>query len=646
MVRRTQMQSAALLLLSTLIASCSGLNQPSASADVTPSILTSDPGLLREYTYDYIVVGGGLSGMVLASRLSEDPEKNVLLIEAGNDTRKDRRVRTLRLDTESLWWNVQSQEQIDGTIRNHSLGIGLGGSTTVNGAKVDGPQAGQLDAFRAFGNPSWSWDRVLSYMKKSQNYQAPIESASKYGATYDKDGHGVHGPVDISHSPHSYTGLPQTKFIEALNHTLKVDKIIDAATGEGNGYSYCPHFVKHGSHNTRESSATAYFDPIEFERSNLHILTSWRGVRVNWEKKNPLSSSTSFWSALQQPFGPSSKAVHRATSVTVQRKVNGATFDMPLSTSGGKGNSEIILSSGALITPLILELSGVGDAAVLSKIGVKRLVDLPGVGRNFIEKPTNIVRNQGRNTSRVEVSGAPLPAVAMLSIDKVMQNSSDVLRTIEEGMQTWAEEAVAAGGAVNLQGITKQYEVMKKGIFEEKWPVSEWEYFSKDEVAIKTFALLPWSRGYIHSTTNNSVWNQELSDVELNARFWTRGLDMDIQVQALRRARELLATPLMKVVSKEELYPGTTLIANTAEFGDYADWRKYIIATYEGIHHNMGTAAMMSRELGGVVNEEFQVYGTSNLRVVDASIFPLQISAHPAATLFGIAEMAADLIRS
>jgi choline dehydrogenase len=483
-------------------------------------------------------------------------------------------------------------------------------------------------------------------MKKSQNYQAPIGTASKYGASYDETGHGIHGPVDITHSPHSYTGLPQVKFIEALNHTLQVDKIIDAATGEGNGYSYCPHFVKHGSHNTRESAATAYYDPIQYERANLHILTGWRGVRVNWEKKGgAYTSSTSFWSALQQPFGPSSKGLHEATGVTVQRQANGATYDMPLAATPAAHKREVILSSGALITPLVLELSGIGDAAVLSKLGVKRRVELPGVGRNFIEKPTNIVRNQGRNTSRVEVSGAPLPAVAMLSIEKVMKNTSDALRLVEDGMQSWAEEAVRAGGAVNVQGVLNQYKVMKRGIFEERWPVSEWEYFSKDEIAIKTFVLVPWSRGYIHSTTNNSVWNVHSDDVELNARFWTRGFDMDVQVQALRRARELLSTPLMKEVAAEELHPGTALIAHDDNLGDYADWRKYIIATYEGIHHNMGTASMMSREMGGVVNEEFQVYGTSNVRVVDASIFPLQISAHPAATLFGIAEMAADLIK-
>jgi len=485
-------------------------------------------------------------------------------------------------------------------------------------------------------------------MKKSQNYQPPREEiATKHGATFQEDGHGVHGPVDISFSPNSYTGFPHSTFVDALNETLGVGKIIDAATGEGNGISFCPHYIKHGSKNTRESSATAYYDPIEFERSNLHVLTGWRGIRVNWEKKDNFAS-TSFWSAWQQPFGTSSnKAPLLATSVTIQRQVNGGTFDMQLSSSSSSTSAgQVILSSGALITPLILELSGVGDSKVLSKIGVSTKVDLPGVGRNFLEKPTSIVSMSGRNTSLLESSGAPVPAVAMLSIDKVFTNSSDVLQMVEENMQTWAQDVVQSGGAVNVQGILKQYQVMKKGIFEEKWPVTEWEYFSKEEVAIKTFTLLPWSRGYIHSTTNNSVWNRNLDDVDLNPQFWTRQLDMDIQVQGLRKARQILATPKMKTISDEELYPGTQVVANTDDFGSYSDWRKYIIETYEGICHNMGTAAMMSRELGGVVDEEFRVYGTKNLRVIDASIFPLQISAHPAATLFGIVEMAADLIRS
>lgn len=119
--------------------------QPTVASDLQPSVMTNDPSVLQEYSYDYIIVGAGLSGMVLASRLSEDLGKRVLLIEAGNDTRRDPRVRTLRLDTESLWWNVQTRQQQDGSTRNHSLGIGLGGSTSINGAKVDGPQAGQSE---------------------------------------------------------------------------------------------------------------------------------------------------------------------------------------------------------------------------------------------------------------------------------------------------------------------------------------------------------------------------------------------------------------------------------------------------------------------------------------------------------------------
>lgn len=487
-------------------------------------------------------------------------------------------------------------------------------------------------------------------MKKSQNYQAPNSLAKGLGATWEDDEHGVHGPVDILFSSHSYTGLPQSTFIRALNETMGVEKIIDAGTGEGNGISFCPHFIKHGSFNTRESAATAYYDPIEYERPNLHVLTGWRGIRINWQKKKSLQSSVlPFWSSWQsqkgekqqQPISSKSKGALMAKSVTIQSKVNGPTFEMQL---GSLSSSEVILSSGALITPLVLELSGVGDVEVMSQIGVTPRIDLPGVGRNLLEKATNIVTTIGRNTSLQNVTGGPLPAVAMLSIDKISQNSTDILRLVEENMETWAREVVEAGGAANIEGILKQFQVSKKGIFEEKWPVSEWEYFSKNEIAIKTISLLPWSRGFIHSKTNNSIWNEQLEDIDLHPQFWSRSLDMDLQIQSLRRARQLLASPEMKIVAGHELFPGHR-VASDEDFGSYSHWQKFVLKTYDGIGHNMGTAAMMSRHLGGVVDEAFQVYGTSNLRVVDASIFPLQISAHPAATLFGIAEMAADVIR-
>lgn len=414
-----------------------------------------------------------------------------------------------------------------------------------------------------------------------------------------------------------------------------------------NGISSCPHFIKHNSFNTRESAATAYYDPIEYERPNLHILTGWRGIRINWEeKKSPQSSVLPFWSSWQsqkqQTVSSKSKGVLTAKSVTIQSKLNGPTFDMQLASLP---NSEVILSSGALITPLILELSGVGDVQVMSQIGVTPRINLPGVGRNLLEKATNIVTTVGRNTSLQNVTGGPLPAVAMLSIDKITQNSTDILRLVEENMGTWAKEAVEAGGAANIEGILKQFQVSKKGIFQEKWPVSEWEYFSKNEVAIKTISLLPWSRGFIHPKTNNSIWNDQLEDIDLHPQFWSRSLDMDLQIQSLRRARQLLGSVEMKTVAGHELFPGHR-ITSDEDFGSCSNWQKFVLKTYDGIGHNMGTAAMTSRQLGGLVDEAFQVYGTSNLKVVDASIFPMQISAHPAATLFGIAEMAADVIRS
>jgi choline dehydrogenase len=504
-----------------------------------------------------------------------------------------------------------------------------------------------VDVFRQFGNPSWSWTRVVDYMKKAQNYKGPGEAAKKLGATWQDDGHGVHGPVDVSFSDHSYTGLPQETFIEALNKTMGVDKIIDAGTGDGNGLAYCPHYIKHGSSNTRESSATAYYDPIEFERPNLHVLTGWRGVRVNWESKKTTESSVPpFWSSWQQQrhqgiLSRDGKDAIRAASVTVQDRLNGDTFDMALTK---EARSEVILSAGALITPLVLELSGVGDSEVMSRIGVTPRVLLPGVGRNLVEKATSIVVASGRNTSLTHVTGGPLPAVAMLSIDKVAENSTEIRQHIEANMEAWAKEAVESGGAANIEGVMKQFEVTKTGIFEDRWPVTEWEYFSKNEVAIKAISLLPWSRGFIHSKTKNSIWNAQLEDIDLHPQFWSRQIDLDVQVQSLRKARRMLASPEMKVVAGPEMFPGNE-VANTQEDGDYAQWQKYILNTYGNIGHNMGTAAMMSRDLGGVVNQDFQVHGTSNLRVVDASIFPMQISAHPAATLFGIAEMAADVIR-
>lgn len=657
----------------------------------TAALITSDPTKIVDIDFDHIVVGGGLAGMVMASRLSEDREKRVLLIEAGNDTRTDPLVRTVRLDNAALQVQWQSRPQIGGATITHSFGIGLGGSTSINGAKVDGPPSSQIDAFREFGNPSWNWDEILHYMKKSQNYHEPHPIAAAHGATYDPTGHGVHGPVDITFSPQSYTGLPQQSFVESLNDTLGVDKIIDAGAGEAIGYSFCPHFIKHGTNVTRESSATAYFSPIEYERSNLVILTGWRGIHVNWQegetqgedKEYKESTTSKSWtSSWQKPFSfggveAASTATSRnqeedlkAIGVTVQSRPDGPTFDLRLREDNQ--DSQLTVSAGALVTPLLLELSGVGDPAILSKIGVKTKINLPGVGRNLADKPTNILAATTRGLHRLGVTGDPLPAVAMLSIDKIFPNNvTQIEKYLKNNMHKWARHIVREGGAVNVQGILRQYEVMLRGIFRQQWPVAEWEYFSRNLIAIKSFVLQPFSRGFIHSKTRNSVWNLEGKDVDLHARVWTQSFDMDLQVASMDAARTMLNQPKMRALWEEETKPGllnftpqsynfdnSTIPASVSQMNsnnsplsdkerksDYYVWREYILKTYDLICHNFGTAAMMKREWGGVVDEEFKVYGTKNLRVVDASIFPMQLSAHPSLAIFGVAEKAADIVR-
>jgi len=174
-------------------------------------------------------------------------------------------------------------------------------------------------------------------------------------------------------------------------------------------------------------------------------------------------------------------------------------------------------------------------------------------------------------------------------------------------------------------------------------PVAELFYDTgyPDDLGIIMWQLLPFSRGSVQITSSNPLIKPKIT-----VNYFSVDFDLQVQVASARLSRRILSTMPLSSLSVGETMPGTTVVPDNGNGGSDADWSKWIKSTFSSVAHPIGSAAMMKRSLGGVVNAHLLVYDTANVRVVDASILPLQVSAHLSATLYGVAEKAADLIKA
>lgn len=588
------------------------------------TILT-DPSSLNGQSFDFVIVGGGLTGSVAASRLSANSAKRILLVEAGRDSRNDEKIKSFSAYTQAFGdnkydWNFQTQPQSLSNNKQYPMhqGKGLGGSTSINGGAFTLPPASQIDAIGELGNDGWNWNSLKQYNTKFQNYKQPTsDQVNKLKVKVDSSAHGSNGPVTIGISDQMYQGPQEGLFIKAQKEAFNASSFVDLGTGrEGGGSGMIPQYTipDSGADRLRVSSATAYLTEDVEKRSNLVILTKTRATKM-------LYASNSHGSA-------------QASGVELQSGKNGQKYKV--------NAKNVIVAAGAIRTPVFLEQSGIGDQSIVSGLGVKSRVNLPGVGKNLCEQQKNNV-NSGKAKQDVGAQdGSPSSAISLNTINQLMNgNTSNVRSYIESNIDQWAQQAVDAGASASKDGLISQYKIMIKGIFEEQWPVSETFFITLgDSFMQQMWALLSFSRGYVHATSSNT-WDQP----KLDPRYWSAPIDMDIQVAANRGARKVFNTKAMKSdLESAESSPGYDNIPQTSDQGDYDQWKQYILDGFESVWHPIGTAAMMPRKLGGVVDSQFKVYGTNNIFVIDSSTLPMQLSTHLSSTLYAIAERAADVL--
>lgn len=629
--------------LSKTFAALTGLLLLSLSSPVSAAIVT-DASSLTNTPFDFIIVGGGLAGLTVATRISANPALKVLVIEAGNDDRSNPDVYDVakygKAFGTSLTYTFNTVTQVGGHAKAIKGGRTLGGSTSINGGAWNRASRAQYDALGPLmvnsTSEGWDWNGLLGYMKKSERFVAPNAAQQALGARWDSSVHGTSGPLEIAFSQirntrrssgvggasqkwrRMYTGRQQSAFIAAIGETLGVQLVDDQCAGQASSVAYTPNSI--GVDGRRTSSASAYYTPVQ-DRENLTVLTGTMAKSLLW---SAASSSGSL----------------RSTGVVVQQGHDGTQIQLV-------ANKEVVLAAGALNTPTLLQRSGVGAKADLDQIGVDTKINLPGVGKNLQDQTMTTIGSR----AAIDTSGGGPPAIiAMPNIEQIMANASDVRKYITSNLDGWASTLLAQGHIATKQSVLAQWNSAVSLIFDTKAAVVEFFFdtgFPANSYGLDIWTLLPFSRGSIRAASQNPY-----DSARIDPNYFGLPIDMDMQVASLRAGRRVLQNDKLKQLTYNgETTPGFDLIPDGKNSGRYSRWQSWTLGNtpnggsgFAPVSHQLGTAAMGAKENGGVVDKQFKVYGTQNVRVVDASVLPVQVSAHLSATLYGVAEKAADRI--
>jgi choline dehydrogenase-like flavoprotein len=538
--------------------------------------------------YDYIIVGAGPAGCVLANRLSEDPAVRVCLVEAGPDRNTRKAIVRIPLAMVTFmapalaflggakfmsWFETEPEPGLQGRSIALPRGKGTGGSSNVNGQIYIRGQREDFDHWRDLGNPGWGYDDLLPYFRKLERFEMPVEGI-------DPAYHGADGPLSVA--PLRSVNPLALIYLEAAQAAgLPLNADFNGARQNGVGlYTFTQ---KDGQRVTAEG---AYLDPVR-HRPNLTVMAETEVTKVIFEGT-------------------------RATGIAWRRNDE----------QGVLAGREVILSAGTFASPQLLMLSGIGNARELQKHGIAVIADVPGVGENLQDHLDVTLEYRAKSTMPYGISWRALPRNVIHVLDWIFRKRGLFASTTGEGGGFVASDPASERPDIQFFFCTGRANTQAAS------------GFTGHGFLMHVCDLRPGSRGRVALRSADPA---EKPSIIYN--FLRGGSSPDVLRKGIRMARRIMAQPPFARHLDAEIDPGPDVESDGA-------LDAFIRERVGTLFHPVGTCAMGRGPMAVVDPENLRVHGVSGLRVVDASIMPTLVSGNTVAATYCLAEKAADLIRA